>query len=36
MTEKEAAIAYFLEQYEAMLRENIDEHLTRYDKKMDS
>jgi len=36
ITEKEAAIAYFLEQYEAMLRENIDEHLSRYDKKMDS
>jgi len=36
IAEKEAAIAYFLEQYEAMLRENIDEHLTRYDKKMDS
>lgn len=31
ITEKEAAIAYFLEQYEAMLRENIDEHLARYD-----
>jgi len=31
IAEKEAAIAYFLEQYEAMLRENIDEHLARYD-----
>jgi hypothetical protein len=31
IAEKEAAIAYFLEQYETMLRENIDEHLTRYD-----
>ena len=36
IAEKEEAVAYFLEQYEAMLRENIDEHLTRYDKKMDS
>lgn len=27
--EKEAAIAYFLDQYEKMLRENIDEHLAR-------
>jgi len=31
IAEKEAAIAYFLEQYETMLRENIDEHLARYD-----
>jgi len=31
IAEKEAAIAYFLEQYEKMLRENIDEHLTRFD-----
>jgi hypothetical protein len=31
MAEKEAAIAYFLNQYETMLRENIDEHLARYD-----
>jgi hypothetical protein len=33
VAEKEAAIAYFLEQYETMLRENIDEHLARYDQK---
>jgi hypothetical protein len=32
IAEKESAIAYFLEQYEKMLRENLDEHLTRYDK----
>jgi hypothetical protein len=32
IAEKEAAVAYFLEQYEAMLRENLDEHLARYDK----
>jgi thymidylate synthase ThyX len=31
IAEKEAAIAYFLEQYATMLRENIDEHLARYD-----
>ena len=31
IVEKEAAIAYFLNQYESMLRENLDEHLTRYD-----
>ena len=31
IAEKEAAIAYFLEQYETMLRENLDEHLSRYD-----
>jgi len=31
IAEKEAAIAYFLEQYETMLSENIDEHLARYD-----
>lgn len=31
IAEKEAAIAYFLEQYETMLRENLDEHLARYD-----
>lgn len=36
IAEKESAIAYFLAQYEAMLRENIDEHLTRYDQKMNS
>jgi hypothetical protein len=32
IAEKESAIAYFLEQYEKMLRENLDEHLARYDK----
>lgn len=31
LAEKEAAIAYFLEQYETMLRENLEEHLARYD-----
>jgi hypothetical protein len=31
IAEKEAAIAYFLGQYEAMLRENLDEHMARYD-----
>jgi len=31
ITEKEAAIAYFVDQYAKMLRENIDEHLARYD-----
>ena len=31
ITEKEAAIAYFMEQYESMLRENLDEHLSRFD-----
>jgi hypothetical protein len=31
IVEKEAAIAYFLGQYEKMLRENIDEHLARFD-----
>ncbi|MHB0981813.1 MAG: DUF3144 domain-containing protein [Thiobacillus sp.] len=31
IAEKEAAIAYFLEQYETMLRENLEEHLARYD-----
>lgn len=31
IAEKEAAIAYFLDQYEKMLRENLDEHLARYD-----
>jgi hypothetical protein len=30
IAEKEAAIAYFLDQYETMLRENLDEHLARY------
>jgi hypothetical protein len=32
IAEKESAIAYFLAEYEKMLRENIDEHLSRYDK----
>lgn len=31
MAQKEAAIAYFLSEYEKMLRENLDEHLTRFD-----
>jgi hypothetical protein len=31
IAEKEAAIAYFLDQYEKMLRENLDEHMARYD-----
>jgi len=31
IAEKEAAIAYFLNQYEKMLRENLDEHMARYD-----
>ncbi|MFP5418459.1 MAG: DUF3144 domain-containing protein [Gammaproteobacteria bacterium] len=31
LEEKESAIAYFMEQYEAMLRENIEEHVSRYD-----
>jgi hypothetical protein len=31
IAEKEAAIAYFLGQYETMLRENLDEHLARYE-----
>lgn len=31
IAEKEAAISYFMDQYEKMLRENIDEHMTRYD-----
>ncbi len=34
IAEKESAISYFLEQYEAMLRENIEEHLSRYDEKL--
>jgi Protein of unknown function (DUF3144) len=29
--EKESAITYFMNQYESMLRENLDEHMTRYD-----
>ena len=32
IAEKESAIAYFMDQYEKMLRENLDEHLARYDK----
>lgn len=32
LEEKESAVTYFLEQYEAMLRENLDEHVSRYDK----
>ncbi len=31
IAEKESAIAYFMNQYETMLRENIDEHMKRYD-----
>lgn len=31
LADKEAAIAYFMNQYETMLRENIDEHLSRFD-----
>lgn len=31
LTQKEAAIAYFLNEYETYLRENIDEHLKRYE-----
>ena len=31
IAEKEAAIAYFLDQYEKMLRENLDEHMARYE-----
>lgn len=31
LTQKEAAIAYFLNEYETNLRENIDEHLKRYE-----
>ncbi|MFN3716719.1 MAG: DUF3144 domain-containing protein [Thiobacillus sp.] len=30
LAQKEAAIAYFLNEYETNLRENIDEHLKRY------
>jgi Protein of unknown function (DUF3144) len=30
--DKERAIAYFAEQYEKMLRENIDDHLANYEK----
>jgi hypothetical protein len=32
IAEKESAIAYFMDQYEKMLRENLDEHLARYDR----
>lgn len=31
IAEKEAAIAYFLDLYEKMLRENLEEHLARFD-----
>lgn len=31
LAEKDAAVDYFLKQYEAMLRENLDEHMKRYD-----
>ncbi|MEQ1591212.1 MAG: DUF3144 domain-containing protein [Thiobacillaceae bacterium] len=31
LLEKEAAIAYFMQEYETCLRENIDEHLKRYE-----
>lgn len=31
LAQKEAAIAFFLNEYETNLRENIDEHLKRYD-----
>lgn len=31
LLDKEAAIAYFMQEYEKNLRENIDEHLARYD-----
>lgn len=31
IAERESAIAYFMKQYEAMLRENLDEHMARYD-----
>ena len=31
LAQKEAAIAYFLNEYEKNLRENIDEHLARYE-----
>lgn len=31
LAQKEAAIAYFLAEYEKNLRENIDEHLARYE-----
>ena len=31
LLDKEPAIAYFMQEYEKNLRENIDEHLARYD-----
>lgn len=31
LAQKEAAVAYFLHEYETYLRENIDEHLKRYE-----
>jgi hypothetical protein len=31
LLEKESAIAYFMQEYEKYLRENVDEHLSRYD-----
>jgi hypothetical protein len=31
-SDKERAIAYFAEQYEKMLRENVDDHLANYEK----
>lgn len=31
LAQKESAIAYFLNEYEIYLRENIDEHLKRYE-----
>ena len=34
-SDKESAIAYFVEQYEKMLRENIDDHLANYEKYSD-
>jgi len=33
IAEKENAIAYFMNQYESMLRENLDEHMARYDER---
>ncbi|HRK77288.1 MAG TPA: DUF3144 domain-containing protein [Thiobacillus sp.] len=33
IAEKETAIAYFMNQYESMLRENLDEHMARYDQR---
>ncbi len=31
LLEKEAAIGYFMQEYEKYLRENVDEHLSRYE-----